>query len=201
MDCGLRYHAHVARAAKRGLQTVLALERLRGLRPNTVRQLYKATVSPVVDYASRVWSINLLSKLVRLANQVQRIGLSPLLPVSKPSHYQWQKRRHRWMTQRRRSWIDLHTLSTPHPLWEVLQRMQGTQQCHRSVLDRTAEALKDVDLRDPDVFNCSAWHLGSLDHRFGLRNENEQSRWPLERTSEGPFSRMHQADGVSWRSG
>lgn len=74
MDWGLRYHAHLARAATRGLQAALALKRLRGLRPSTARQLYKATVAPVVDYASPIWSMDLPGKLVRLAERVQRIG-------------------------------------------------------------------------------------------------------------------------------
>ena len=68
MNRGLRYHAHMAQAAKRALPAALALKRLRGFRPSTVPRLYKAAVAPVVDYASPVRSIDLPSKLARLAN-------------------------------------------------------------------------------------------------------------------------------------
>ena len=48
-DSGLRYHSHIARACKRG--TILALKRLKNLRPEAARQLFTSTVAPVIDYA------------------------------------------------------------------------------------------------------------------------------------------------------
>jgi hypothetical protein len=54
MDSRLRYQEHTARAATRGLQTAMALKRLRGLSPSVTRKLFNATVAPVVDYASSV---------------------------------------------------------------------------------------------------------------------------------------------------
>ena len=123
---------------------------LRGLRPSTARQLYKATVAPV---ASPIWSMNLLGKLVRLAERVQRIGAiaiiggfkSIALPVAE-SEASLAPVAQRWTTQRRRFWIDLHTLPASNPFWKVRQRTQRTQQRHQSVLDRMSKALKDVDL-------------------------------------------------------
>ena len=55
MDAKLKYKEHLARAASKGLEAVLELKRLKGLSPATARQLFTATVAPVVDYASNVW--------------------------------------------------------------------------------------------------------------------------------------------------
>jgi hypothetical protein len=55
MDTRLKYKAHIARAASKGLEAAIELKRLRGLSPSTARQLFTLTVAPVVDYASNVW--------------------------------------------------------------------------------------------------------------------------------------------------
>ncbi|KAK8036812.1 reverse transcriptase [Apiospora phragmitis] len=55
MDAKLKYKEHIARAAAKGLEAVIELRRLKGLSPATARQLFTATVAPVVDYASNVW--------------------------------------------------------------------------------------------------------------------------------------------------
>jgi hypothetical protein len=54
MDAKLKYREHMARAASRGFEAVIELRRLKGLSPATARQLFTATVTPVVDYASNV---------------------------------------------------------------------------------------------------------------------------------------------------
>ena len=54
MDAKLKYKEHLARAASKGLEAVLELKRLKGLSPATARQLFTATVAPMVDYASNV---------------------------------------------------------------------------------------------------------------------------------------------------
>ena len=74
MDQELRYHAHAARMAKRGLRAAQALRRLRGLLPSMARQLYTSMVTPVVDYASVVWSTYAPSTAITTAEQVQRVG-------------------------------------------------------------------------------------------------------------------------------
>ncbi|KAJ5215239.1 uncharacterized protein N7498_001646 [Penicillium cinerascens] len=55
MDTRLKYKEHIARAASKGLEAAMELRRLRGLSPATARQLFTATVAPVVDYASNIW--------------------------------------------------------------------------------------------------------------------------------------------------
>ena len=54
MDAKIKYKEHIARASSKGLEAALELKRLRGLSPATARQLFTATVAPVVDYASNV---------------------------------------------------------------------------------------------------------------------------------------------------
>jgi hypothetical protein len=55
MDARLKYKEHIVRAASKGLEAAMELQRLRGLSPATARQLFTATVAPAVDYASNVW--------------------------------------------------------------------------------------------------------------------------------------------------
>ncbi len=53
---------------------MLALRRMKALPPSSVRRLFEATVTPVVDYASTVWMHSVgVSALARL-NQIQRLG-------------------------------------------------------------------------------------------------------------------------------
>ncbi|KAI3098443.1 hypothetical protein CBS147333_9078 [Penicillium roqueforti] len=74
MDTRLKYKAHIARAASKGLEAVMELKRLRGLSPSTARQLFISTVAPVVDYASNVWMHAFKDKAIGPINRVQRVG-------------------------------------------------------------------------------------------------------------------------------
>jgi hypothetical protein len=53
-DHELRWKEHVQQAVKRATKVNIALGGLRQLRPEQMRQLYEACVTPVVDYASTV---------------------------------------------------------------------------------------------------------------------------------------------------
>ena len=55
MDTKLKYREHIARAASKGLEVAIELRQLKGLSLATAQQLFTATVTPVVDYASNVW--------------------------------------------------------------------------------------------------------------------------------------------------
>jgi hypothetical protein len=74
MDSGLRYKQHMANAATKGLTAAMALKRLRMVSPSTARQLFGATVAPVMDYASSVWMHACGWKAMASMNRVQRIG-------------------------------------------------------------------------------------------------------------------------------
>jgi endonuclease/exonuclease/phosphatase family metal-dependent hydrolase/ribonuclease HI len=74
MDSGLRYVQHIGKATTKGLLAAMALKRLRLVSPSTARQLFGATVAPVVDYASNVWMHACGCKGMALMNRIQRIG-------------------------------------------------------------------------------------------------------------------------------
>ena len=74
MDSGLRYRTHIARTATKGLSAALALKRLRMLSPASARQLFNATVAPVLDYASNVWMHAVHESAMSLLNRAQKIG-------------------------------------------------------------------------------------------------------------------------------
>ena len=74
MDSGLRYVQHIGKATTKGLLAAMALKRLRLVSPSTARQLFGATVAPVVDYASNVWMYACGHKGMALMNRIQRIG-------------------------------------------------------------------------------------------------------------------------------
>ena len=53
-DQELRWKGHVQQVVKRATKVNIALGGLRQLRPEQMRQLYEACVTPVVEYASTV---------------------------------------------------------------------------------------------------------------------------------------------------
>jgi hypothetical protein len=74
VDSRLRYQERTACAATRGLRTTMALKRLRGLSLPMTRKLFNATVAPVVDYASPIWTHARGVRAERALNRVQRMG-------------------------------------------------------------------------------------------------------------------------------
>jgi hypothetical protein len=74
MDLELRYKNHIADTAAKGLKAALALKRLKAISPSSARQLFNATVVPIVDYASSVWMHILNISIKRALNRVQRVG-------------------------------------------------------------------------------------------------------------------------------
>jgi hypothetical protein len=80
----LRWKEHVQQAIKRATKVSIALGGLRHLRPEQMHQLYRACVTPVVDYASTVWHDPLRDKThLRHLNSVQRISLIRILSAFK----------------------------------------------------------------------------------------------------------------------
>jgi hypothetical protein len=74
MDSALRYRIHIARTATKGLNAALALKRLKMLSPVSARQLFNATVAPVIDYASNVWMHAAKESGMATLNKAQKIG-------------------------------------------------------------------------------------------------------------------------------
>jgi hypothetical protein len=79
MDSKLKYREHMARAASKGLGAVIELRRLKGLSPATARQLFSATVTPVVDYTFNVWRHECRYKSAIPINRVQKIGAQAIV--------------------------------------------------------------------------------------------------------------------------
>jgi ribonuclease HI len=131
----------------------MALKRLRGLKPETARQLYLATVAPVMDYASPVWSAMLMQRHMGRLRQAQGIGAKAIigafktvsLPIAEAeAQVEPIELRHR--EQRRGFWIKSHTLPTKHPFWKL--RRHATQQCRRlkSPLHHMADEFRETNL-------------------------------------------------------
>ena len=73
-DQKLTYKEQIAKVLQRGTTAALGLKRLRNLRPERTRQLFKSTVVPVIDYASVIWSPGTAKSSLKKLDQIQRIG-------------------------------------------------------------------------------------------------------------------------------
>ncbi|KAJ5642550.1 reverse transcriptase [Penicillium lividum] len=154
-DQGLRWKEHVQQAIKRATKTSIALSGLRHLRPEQMRQLYQACVTPVIDYASTVWHDPLRDKThLRHLNTVQRTALIRILSAFRtvatttleveahilPTHLRLRHRAQRTIAR-------LHTLPRDHPIWSALSRAQNRRNNIGSYARfPLAEALKTMDV-------------------------------------------------------
>jgi ribonuclease HI len=154
-DQGLRWKEHVQQAIKRATKTTIALSGLRHLRPEQMRQLYQACVTPIVDYASTVWHDPLRDKVhLRHLNTVQRTALIRILSAFRtvatttleveahilPTHLRLRHRAQRTIAR-------LHTLPRDHPIWSALSRAQNRRNNVGSYARfPLAEALKTMDV-------------------------------------------------------
>lgn len=82
LDSKMKFHQHIARTTAKATRQCLAIRRLRGVRPKQVRQLYNATVTPIMDYCASAWygpeKWGTLS-LLRNMERVQRIGAQAII--------------------------------------------------------------------------------------------------------------------------
>ncbi|KAJ5483111.1 hypothetical protein N7530_002357 [Penicillium desertorum] len=153
-DQELRWKEHVQQAIKRATKVAIALSGLRHLRPEQMRQLYQACVTPIVDYASTVWHDPLRDKThLRQLNTTQRASLIRILSAFKtvatttleveayilPTHLRLRHRAQRTVAR-------LHTLPRDHPIWSALSRAQRRRDNMRSRYRfPLAETLKTMD--------------------------------------------------------
>ena len=129
MDSQLRYKQHIAKTATKGLCAAMALKRLRLVSPSTARQLFGATVAPVVDYASNVRMHACGSKGMALMNRVQRAGAQAIIGAFKTVATAVAEAEASIRTVREwheesatRLWISLHTLPRTNPLATLTTR-------------------------------------------------------------------------------
>jgi exonuclease III len=123
MDSGLRYRSHIARTATKALRAAMALKRLRMLSPSSARQLFNATVAPVMDYASNIWMHAAKGLALAVLNRAQRVGAQAVtgafqtvaVAIAEAEAYI------RPVQQRQREratklWMTVQTLPDTHPL-------------------------------------------------------------------------------------
>jgi hypothetical protein len=126
MDTELRYREHIARAATKGLKAALALKRLRMITPSTARQLFAATVAPVVDYGSNVWMHACGYRVMPALNRVQRIGGQAIIGSYRSvstavavAEADIRTVRERHQERGLKFWMNLRTLPKTHPLSRI----------------------------------------------------------------------------------
>ncbi|KAF7136975.1 hypothetical protein CNMCM5793_006679 [Aspergillus hiratsukae] len=158
-DQELRWKEHVQQAIKRATKVAIALAGLRHLRPEQMRQIYQACVTPVVDYSSTVWHDPLRDKThLRHLNTVQRVSLIRILSAFRtvattsleveahvlPTHLRLRYRAQRVIAR-------LHTLPHSHPIRCALSRAQKRRNnIGTSSRFPLAEALKTMNLERLD---------------------------------------------------
>ena len=130
MDSQLRYKQHIARAATKGLQAAMALRRLKMISPRTARQLFEATVAPVVDYASSVWMHACGEKATQCLNRVQKTGAIAITGAFRTvatavaeAEADIRSFRERHIEKATKLWVDIHTLPETNPLSKLRTTM------------------------------------------------------------------------------
>jgi hypothetical protein len=123
MDSELRYKQHTANAATKGLLAAMALKRLRLVSPSTARQLFGATVAPVVDYASNVWMHACGSKAMPAMNRIQKIGAQAIIgafrtvaTATAEAEASLRTVHERHSERATKLWVNLYTLPDTNPL-------------------------------------------------------------------------------------
>jgi len=123
LDSGLRYKKHIANAATRGLRAAMALKRLRLLSPSISRRLFGATVAPVIDYASSVWTHACRTGDIAALNRVQKVGAQAVTGMFRTvaaavgeAEASLRTTLERHFERALKLWINMQTLPDTHPL-------------------------------------------------------------------------------------
>ena len=158
MDSELRYKEHIANAATKGLKAAMALKRLRMASPTTARQLFAATVAPVMDYASSVWKHASGWKAMPAMNRVQRIGAQAITgafctvaTAIAEAEASIRTIRERHSERAIKLWINLRTLPRTNPLARL-----GVRVFRRftSPLQKIAQAQSDISTERTEVIQA-----------------------------------------------
>jgi hypothetical protein len=181
MDTRLKYKAHIARAASKGLKAAMELKRLKGL-STSARQLFTSTVTPVVDYASNVWMHAFKDKAIGPINRVQRVGahviVGTFLTVATSvaeAEAHIASAQSRFWKRAVKMWTDIHTLPETNPLCRNTDRIRKFRRFHRSPLYQVAEALKNIEMETLETINrftLAPWE-GRLQTELGETSESQ----------------------------
>jgi ribonuclease HI len=167
MDAGLKYKEHIARAAAKGLNAAMELQTLRGLTPRTARQLFAATVAPIMDYASNVWMHACRYRRASPINRVQRIGanaivgtfLTVAISVAEAEAHIASAHERFWR-RAVKMWTDLHTLPVANPLRNATSRIRKFRRYNRSPFYEVAVALNEIPMEELETikpFTLAPW--------------------------------------------
>jgi Reverse transcriptase (RNA-dependent DNA polymerase)/Endonuclease-reverse transcriptase len=190
VDQQLRFKGHLARIGKRGLKAALELKRIKGLSPRTARTLFTAKVTPVIDYASPIWSPGTAYRTTKIVNQAQRIGAQAIIGAFRTvgleraeAEADISPSRVRWELQMGKFWVKCHTLPEKHPFWRWQRQLDIRNRRFRSPLQRIAKKFEKVQLSDLETIEpyCLApWRAG---FHVTVQDKEEAVKWANE-TSE-----------------
>ena len=174
LDSELRYKSHIARTATKGLKAALALKRLRMLSPSSARQLFSATVAPVLDYASNVWMHAAKGLAMAMLNRAQKVGAQAItgtfrtVSVAIAEAEAYIRPIHQRLHERAtKLWIGIHTLPNTHPLKRL--RTNAFQR-FRSPIQRIGSAHRPIKgIETIQAFTVPPWEkridiIVKLDH-------------------------------------
>ena len=160
IDSQLRYKRHIAKAATRGLEAAMALRRLKMISPRTARQLFGATVAPVVDYASSVWMHACGVNATRQLNRVQKTGATAITGAFRTvvtavaeAEACIRSFRERHTEKATKLWVDIHTLPKTNPLAKL---STAITQRFTSPLQRIAQAERETATDQMEIIHAYA---------------------------------------------
>jgi exonuclease III len=146
LDKKLKFDAHLARRGSKGIKAAWALKRIRGMTTDMARQLFTATVAPVIDYASPIWSFSISTRTAKTISQIQRIGTQAIIGAFRTvaldraeieAGIQPTWLRHK--DQRIKFWAKSHTLPTDNPMHLRIRKIDIHNKRFRSPLQKIAE--------------------------------------------------------------
>jgi ribonuclease HI len=172
--------------AEKALKAALALKRLQGLYPATMRQLYTATVAPVMDYASPVWYLAVSDKTLAVLHRAQRVAAQAIVggfrtmgldfAVLEAGIPSLQQRLHE---QTLRFWISIQKLEASH----IHAKLAKTKPIRRfdSPLRKAAGLFRELDANRAEkipAIGCEPWspeaHVHILDREAAKLATAEQ---------------------------
>ena len=148
MDSQLRFKTHIQKASSKGLKAALALKRMHVLTSASARQLFNATVAPVVDYASAVWMHAVGPATTKTIRQIQKLGGQAITgafgsvacAVAEAEAYIRPVKARQW-DRALKLLIDLFTLPAQHPLsWLAIRPCSK----FKSPLQRISEGFQGI---------------------------------------------------------
>jgi hypothetical protein len=176
MDQALRFKEHIAGVAAKGLTAAMCLKRLKMASPQTARQLFTATVTPTMDYASNVWSHACKTKEATWIERAQRIGAQAITggfrtvaTAVAEAEASVQSFRERHAQAASRFWIRTQTLPRTHPLTCLKLKLNRR---YASPMQKLASTMSRLDTKRVEVIHEFA--LAPWDERVQATYETDR---------------------------